>query len=95
MLSPDQASEVQRQALLATRRLAIQLAESEPPCLHLLEPHYPALLPSLCALVADTTGPTKAAAERTLARVFGLETVRGPHKSTSSHACVHITLLLP
>ncbi|MEW5303880.1 MAG: hypothetical protein WDW36_006533 [Sanguina aurantia] len=74
LLSPDQASEVQRQALLATRRLAIQLAESEPPCLHLLEPHYPALLPSLCALVADTTGPTKAAAERTLARVFGLET---------------------
>ena len=38
-----------------------------------LEPHWPALLPSLCSLAQDTAGPTKLATERTLARILQLE----------------------
>lgn len=38
-----------------------------------LDPHWPALLPSLCSLAHDTAGPTKLATERTLARILTLE----------------------
>ncbi len=38
-----------------------------------LEPHWAALLPSLCSLAQDTAGPTKLATERTLARILQLE----------------------
>lgn len=38
-----------------------------------LEPHWPALLPSLCSLAQDTAGPTKLATERTLARILELD----------------------
>ncbi len=38
-----------------------------------LEPHWAALLPLLCSLARDTAGPTKLAAERTLARILQLK----------------------
>lgn len=38
-----------------------------------LDPHWPALLPSLCSLAQDTAGPTKLATERTLARILMLD----------------------
>ncbi len=38
-----------------------------------LEPHWPALLPSLCSLAQDTAGPTKLATDRTLARILQLD----------------------
>lgn len=38
-----------------------------------LEPHWPALLPSLCSLAQDTAGPTKLATDRTLARMLMLD----------------------
>lgn len=38
-----------------------------------LEPHWSALLPSLCSLAQDTAGPTKLATERTLARILELD----------------------
>ena len=41
-----------------------------------LEPHYPSLVPSICSLLQDTAGPTKLAAERTLARVLQMD--KGP-----------------
>ena len=37
-----------------------------------LEPHWSALLPSLCSLAQDTAGPTKLATEKTLSRFLEL-----------------------
>lgn len=37
---------------------------------HALDPHLAALVPSVCALLQSTSGPTKLAAERTLARLL-------------------------
>ena len=38
-----------------------------------LEPHWAALLPSLCSLAQDTAGPTKMATDKTLARMLELD----------------------
>lgn len=38
-----------------------------------LEPHYSDLVPSVCAITQQTAGPTRLAAERTLARVLQLD----------------------
>ena len=43
------------------------LSSAEP---ELLAPHLTDLLPSLCALLQNTSGPSKLAAERTLARLL-------------------------
>ena len=53
-----------------------------------LEPHWAALLPSLCSLAQDTAGPTKLATERTLARILELDdsTDKAQHFLTSGQA---------
>lgn len=38
-----------------------------------LDPHWPALLPSLCSIAQDTAGPTKMATDRTLSRILSLD----------------------
>lgn len=37
-----------------------------------LAPHYASMLPSMCALLNGTAGPTRAACERTVQRLLGL-----------------------
>ncbi|DBB12167.1 TPA: hypothetical protein ACH3X3_006274 [Trebouxia sp. C0006] len=66
LLGRDQNSEVQRQGLQVIRRICLAKSSA-------LEPHWAALLPSLCSLAQDTAGPTKLATERTLARILQLE----------------------
>jgi hypothetical protein len=66
LLGPDQSSEVQRQALLAVRRLA----EADPQA---FVPQLATLLPSVCALHTSTAGPTKVTCERTLRVVLQVE----------------------
>ena len=53
-----------------------------------LDPHWSALLPSLCSLAQDTAGPTKLATERTLARLLDLEdsTDKARHYLSSGQA---------
>lgn len=67
LLGPDQPSELQRQALLCLRQAVS--AGGGP---SLLEPHFGTLLPSICYLVANTAGPTRAACELTLQKVLDL-----------------------
>ena len=38
-----------------------------------LDPHWSALVPSLCSIAHDTSGPTKMAADRTLSRILSLD----------------------
>ena len=38
-----------------------------------LDPHWSALVPSLCSIAHDTAGPTKMAADRTLSRILSLD----------------------
>ncbi len=54
LMGPDQASEVQRQALLSARRLGAALVAAGRP--DVLEPHLPALIPPMCAVAASTAG---------------------------------------
>ncbi len=57
---------MQRTALGVLRRLA-RAAPAD------LAPAWRELVPSVCSVVQGSAGPTKLAAERTLARVLGLE----------------------
>ncbi|KAI3427088.1 hypothetical protein D9Q98_007027 [Chlorella vulgaris] len=66
LLGMDQDSEVQRTMMSVLRRVAVAAPQA-------LTPHWKDIIPSICAVVQGTAGPTKLAAERTLARLFGLE----------------------
>ncbi|KAL6771130.1 hypothetical protein ACKKBF_B34035 [Auxenochlorella protothecoides x Auxenochlorella symbiontica] len=68
LLGSDQDSDVQRTMLGVLRRLA----SSTPAAPAALAPYFPDLVPSLLAVVQETSGTTKLSAERTLARVLGL-----------------------
>ncbi|KAG2489371.1 hypothetical protein HYH03_012201 [Edaphochlamys debaryana] len=77
LLGPDQGSEVVRVALLAVRGLAMELAgRGEGAFGALLEPHLPALLPSMCAVLAPGTsasGITRSTAEAALQKALRVE----------------------
>ncbi|PRW50843.1 Translational activator GCN1 isoform A [Chlorella sorokiniana] len=66
LLGMDQDNTVQRTMLSVLRRVAVA-------CPAALPPHWKELVPSICAIVQSTAGPTKVAAERTLARVLALD----------------------
>ncbi|EFN56582.1 hypothetical protein CHLNCDRAFT_144295 [Chlorella variabilis] len=66
LLGMDQDSEVQRTMLSVLRRVAAASPRALPP-------HWKEVVPSICAIVQGTSGPTKVAAERCLARVLGLD----------------------
>ncbi|KAL4444093.1 hypothetical protein ABPG75_011830 [Micractinium tetrahymenae] len=66
LLGMDQDSEVQRTMLSVLRRVAAASPAALPP-------HWKEVVPSICATVQGSAGPTKVAAERTLARVLALE----------------------
>ncbi len=84
LLGPDQGGEVVRQALLAVRGLAMEVAAKEG-CEGVLEPHLPALLPSMCAVLAGgAAGISKSTAEAALQKLLrvgpwgrGLQCSRG------------------
>lgn len=38
-----------------------------------LDPHWPALVPSLCSIANSTAGPTKVASDRTLTSMLSLD----------------------
>ncbi|GLC46160.1 hypothetical protein PLESTB_001196200 [Pleodorina starrii] len=83
LLGPDQGSEVVRVALLAVRGLAMAVgraggadvaaAGAEVP--DLLEPHLPALVPSMCAVLAggSASGITRSTAEAALQKLLRVE----------------------
>lgn len=49
--------EVQRQALLSTRRMVVAMrGSSETTAAQLMEPHLPTLIPPMCAIAASTSG---------------------------------------
>ncbi|KAL4418976.1 hypothetical protein ABPG77_004449, partial [Micractinium sp. CCAP 211/92] len=64
LLGMDQDSEVQRTMLSVLRRVAAASPAALPP-------HWKDVVPSICAI--GSAGPTKVAAERTLARVLALD----------------------
>ncbi|KAK9804294.1 hypothetical protein WJX72_005256 [[Myrmecia] bisecta] len=66
LLGNDQASDVQRQGLQVLRLVAGADATA-------LEPYYSSLVPSICSLLQETAGPTRLAAERTLACVLQID----------------------
>ena len=66
LLGPDQHTEVQKQALAVLRTLSTANATA-------LVPYYPDIVPSILTMIQDTSGSTKLAAERTLARVLQLD----------------------
>ncbi|KIY91603.1 hypothetical protein MNEG_16361 [Monoraphidium neglectum] len=67
LLGPDQGAEVQRQALVALRRLARARGPAA------LAPHLPALLPCAASLLQrDPPAPLRAAAEAALKHALGL-----------------------
>jgi hypothetical protein len=71
LLGPDQAADTQRHALAVLRRVAAAGAPA-------LAPHYGDLVPSVLAVIHATSGTTKLAAERTLARVLQLDATPEP-----------------
>lgn len=66
LLGIDQHTDVQRHAMAVLRRISGVSTSA-------LQPHYPDLVPSICAVIQDTSGSTKLTAERTLAKVLGLD----------------------
>ncbi|KAK9866109.1 hypothetical protein WJX84_009505 [Apatococcus fuscideae] len=64
-VSPDQDSELQRLGLQVLRSIAATNLE-------ILRPHLPDLVAPICHFLADTTGPTKVAAQRTVVRLLQL-----------------------
>jgi hypothetical protein len=74
LLGRDQHSEVQKQALGVLRKLAAVGAPA-------LEQFYPDLIPSVLSMIQDSSGSTKLAAERTVARVLQLD--KGPEAMES------------
>ncbi|GIL73837.1 hypothetical protein Vretimale_5312 [Volvox reticuliferus] len=74
LLGPDQGSEVVRVALLAVRGLAIEVGSSEG-SEGLLDSHLPALVPSMCAVLASGTasGITRSTAEAALQKLLRVE----------------------
>lgn len=67
LLGPDQSGEVQRQALVSLRRLAVSAGAAP------LSPHLPAVLPCVAALLQrDPNSQLRAAAEAALKHVLGL-----------------------
>ncbi len=90
LLGPDQSSEVVRTTLLAVRGLAMELAAADaaaaataaaggavapPPLAPLLEPHFPALVPSMCAVLAGGVGSaiTRSTAEAALQKLLRVD----------------------
>ncbi|GIL49256.1 hypothetical protein Vafri_5386 [Volvox africanus] len=74
LLGPDQGSEVVRVALLAVRGLAMEVGSREG-SEGLLDPHLPALVPSMCAVLASGTasGITRSTAEAALQKLLRVE----------------------
>ena len=71
LASPDQDGDTQRAALAALRRAAVGGAGAPPDAgPDALTPHLGDIVTVLAALLAAASGPTKLAAERTLARVL-------------------------
>ena len=71
LASPDQDGDTQRAALAALRRAAVGAAGAPPDAgPDALTPHLGDIVTVLVALLAAASGPTKLAAERTLARVL-------------------------
>ena len=66
LLGQDQDASVQKTMLSVLRRVAVASPAA-------LQPHWKDLVPSVCAIVQGSAGPTKVAAERTLARVMSLD----------------------
>lgn len=66
LLGRDQHGEVQRQMLAVLRHIVA----AEPAA---LQPHYPDIVPSVLSMIQDSSGSTKLAAERTLAKVLQLD----------------------
>ena len=64
----DCAAHVQRAALGGLRFIAAR--DGGNPASPVLAPHYGDVVTALCGLLAASSGPTKLAAERTLARVL-------------------------
>ncbi|KXZ48792.1 hypothetical protein GPECTOR_25g376 [Gonium pectorale] len=79
LLGPDQGGEVVRQALLATRGLALELAAGGAATEAALEPHLPALLPSICSVLAggQVSGITRSTAEAALQKLLRLDAAGG------------------
>eukprot|EP00884_Botryococcus_braunii_P017377 jgi/Botrbrau1/4322/Bobra.0232s0014.1 len=63
LLSSEQTSDVQRCMMTVLRKLAVTNVGA-------LEEGYSMLVPALCAVLQQTQGPTKLAAERTLSRLL-------------------------
>lgn len=94
LMGPDQATEVARQALLATRRMAehitdpLTAGDAATSNMQLLEAQWPVLVPPMCALVMSTSGPVKATCERSLSKVLGLVTgLDGAHRYLAAGEC--------
>ena len=68
LAGPDQSGDVQRAALGGLRFIAARDDGASPS--PVLAPYYGDVITALCALLASSSGPTKLAAERTLARVL-------------------------
>lgn len=75
LLGPDQGSEVVRVTLLAVRGLAMDLAAGGEASEALLDPHAPALVPSMCAVLAtgQVSGITRSTAEAALQKLLRVE----------------------
>ncbi|KAG2444413.1 hypothetical protein HXX76_001166 [Chlamydomonas incerta] len=75
LLGPDQGSEVVRVTLLAVRGLAIDFAAGGEATEALLDPHLPALVPSMCAVLAagQVSGITRSTAEAALQKLLRVE----------------------
>ncbi|GAX75317.1 hypothetical protein CEUSTIGMA_g2762.t1 [Chlamydomonas eustigma] len=66
LLGPDQSSGVQQQALVSVKKIAdVHVTQ--------LEPYLSLLMPLMCALLNNTSGPTKQACERTICHVLQLQ----------------------
>lgn len=65
-LGPDQATDVQRQGLAILRRISSVDSTA-------LVPYYGDIVPSILAMIQDSSGTTKLATERTLAQVLQLD----------------------
>lgn len=85
LLGPDQSGEVQRQALVALRRLALAVGAAA------LSPHLPALLPSIAALLQrDPNSQLRSAAEAALKHSLGLGSSDAPALDAATAAVVAV-----